>query len=210
MKAIILFLFSILSSLPVGAYLPKEGNVHAVFGHYLSQTNYKNSPNKPHPAPAFGGFSITAQGDANDKGSLEIGINYFNKLYFRDDSGNHLSEQIQFLQITMGYRYWLNPYWSTALAFASGYPLGDPQVVSSSILNDSTFQTSAHDPSESGVDVSLAYDLWNREPFGVVFDLRYTYSFTNRSGESGDNMGAILGLRYLIQEKRMGPNGNKN
>lgn len=151
-----------------------------------------------------------AQGDANDKGNLEICINYFNKLYFREDSGNHLSEQIQFLQITMGYRYWLNPYWSTALAFSSGYPLGDPQIVTADLPTDNTFQTSAHDSSESGLDVSLAYDLWNREPFGVVFDLRYTYSFTNRSGESGDNLGAILGLRYLIQEKVPTPQINKN
>ncbi|MEK6772330.1 MAG: hypothetical protein AABY64_00185 [Bdellovibrionota bacterium] len=202
MKAIILILFLIVS-LSAGAYVPKEGNVHAVIGSYSSQTNYRNSQNKPSPVPIFSGFSLMAQGDASDKGNLEICINYFNKLYFREDGGNYLSERIQYLQITMGYRYWLNNYWSTALAFASGYPLATPQTATSYLPNDSTFETSAHDPSEAGLDMSLAYDVWNQEPYSIVVDLRYTYSFTSRSGESADNMGAIVGLRYLIQEKQV-------
>ncbi len=201
MKAMILILFLIVYE-PAGAYVPKEGNVHAVLGAYNAQTVYRNSQNKPSPVPIFSGFSLMAQGDASDKGNLEICINYFNKLYFREDSGNYLSERIQFLQITMGYRYWLNNYWSTALAFASGYPLGDPQTSISYLPNDSTFETSAHDPSEAGADMSLAYDVWNKEPYSVVVDLRYTYSFTSRSGESADNFGVIVGLRYLIQEKK--------
>ncbi len=201
MKAITLIFITIFS-LSAGAYTPKEGNVHGVFGHYLAQTLYRNSPNKPDPIPRFAGFSLMAQGDANQRGNVEICINYFNKVYFREDADNLLSEQIQNLQITMGYRYWLDNYWSAAIAFSSSYPLGDPHIVSKQLGSDLSFETSAHDPSESGADISIAYDLWIREPYSVVADLRYTYSFSSRSGESGDNLGIIVGLRYLIQEKQ--------
>lgn len=203
MKAIIL-IFLCLFSFNAGAYSPKEGNVHAVFGPYFTQTYYRNSIYKPSPTPSFSGFSLIAQGDANQRGNVEIAINYFNKVYFREDNDNSLSEQIQNLQITMGYRYWLDAYWSTALAFSSGYPLGDPHTLSSRLLSDSTFETSAHDPSESGLDLSISYDFWNQEPYSAVIDFHYTYSLTSRSGESADNLGALIGLRYLIQEKYKG------
>ncbi len=183
------------------AYTAKEGNVSAIFGPFFYKTSFAGSTSKA-TSPDLSGLTLMAIGDISDHGSLEIGIFYLNKIYLRERYSNYLAEKTQLIHITMGYRYWLNSYLSTSLSFYSAYSLGDVEVTYSDFRGVNEPTTSARDKTEYGFDGALQAEVWSSDRYAAVIDLRYSRSVTSQEHENADHYGALVGLRYFIQEKQ--------
>lgn len=184
------------------AYTPEEGNVLAILGPYIHQNTYHSS--RPDVEKSYlGGFALIAQGDTSHNGSLEISMIHTDKIFYRDQGGSFLAEQSQYMHISMGYRYWMSPYFSTALAFYSAYSMGAAQTVTSTIRPGDGLTTSAQDTTEYGFDLSLQGEVWNKGRWAIVLDGRYSYSVTPKENEHANEYAMILGLRYFIQEKQV-------
>lgn len=197
----ILSVFFILCySISSQAYTPSEGNISTYIGPYLHKTDFSSSSTGAE-SPALGGVGWVVLGDASDTGSLEVGVFYLNKVYYRDYQGNELVEQTGLYHVTMGYRWWFSPYFSGSLSFFSDYSAGDIKVVHTNMADPALMNTSARDTTEYGFDFSLQTDLWNQGPWAAVLDARYSLSVTGKEGEKANHFGAVIGLRYLIQEK---------
>ena len=196
------FLISILLlSEKTFAYTPKEGNVSAILGPFFYKTNFSGSPSGA-TSPYLSGTTLMAIGDISDHGSLELGIFYLNKIYFRERYGNYLAEKTQLVHITMGYRRWWTSYLSTSLSFFSAYSLGDVEIVHSDFQGVGEPTTSARDKTEYGFDAALQGEVWSLDRYAVDIDLRYSRSVTNQEHENADHYGIFVGLRYFIQEKQ--------
>lgn len=202
MKKVICFLFlwSFLSPSFADAYLPQEGNITATVGTWLTKTHFNDPGTKAKP-PWLGGFGLIALGDINERGSLEIGLAHQNKIYFRERGGRYLSEGTELMNVTMGYRRWWNPYFSSALLFSSAYTMGNPRTVYSDFTPQDDVDTSARDTTEYAVEFSTQGDLKTWDNVALILDLRYALSLTNKPNEKADHYGFMLGLRYLVQEK---------
>lgn len=202
MKSVVSFSFIILLGFTEAsfAYTPKEGNITATVGPFTHKTHFDSSPSGA-KSPILGGMALIANGDINDKGSLEIAMIHMNKTYFRDEGGKFLGEQTELFHITMGYRRWFNPYLSGSLAFSSGYTMGDPRIIHSDFLPGQEISTSARDTAEYGVDVSVQADLWTKNDVSFLIDTRYNFSLTKKPSEAGDHYGVLLAIRFMVQEK---------
>lgn len=197
----ILSVFLLLSySISSLAYTPSEGNISTYFGPYLYKTDFDSSASGA-KSPTLGGLGWVVLGDSSDSGSLEVGVFYLNKYYYRNYQGNELAEQTALYHVTMGYRWWFTPYFSASLSFFSDYSAGDVQIVHTNMADPALMNTSARDTAEYGFDIALQTDLWNQGRWAAVLDARYSLSVTGKEGESANNFGAVIGLRYLIQEK---------
>ncbi len=185
---------------PAFAYHPSEGTVTATLGPYSNKTDFSGSSTGA-TSQFSPGFGFLAQGDINDKSSLEIAIFYMKKTYFRENSSLFIAERTDVTQINMGYRYWLGTYVSTALAFYSAYSLGDVQVVHNDFPIDVEIGTSARDMTEYGLDFSLQWEIWTHKDYSIVIDGRYAHSFTNKENEIGNHLGGLLGFKYAVQKK---------
>lgn len=186
----------------VSAYSPKEGNVLGTVGFILHRTNFETSHTGAR-APWSGGLALVANGDLNDVGQLEVGLFHINKQYFRDLAYRYVGEVTETLHITMGYRYWFTPKFSTALAFSSAYSMGDVRELHNDFKPDLAIDTSARDNVEYGFDLSLQAELFNWSRYAVTFDGLYSLSITGKPNEKADHYGFMIGLRYFIQEKQV-------
>jgi hypothetical protein len=204
MQNLKLFLFAniLILSLKSAAYTPKEGNVSAMLGPYVYQTVFSGSATGV-KSPYLGGFGLIIMGDVSDYGNLEISVFHMNKIYYREPGDDFLAEKTQLVHISMGYRYWFNPYFSSALAFSSAYAIGDPTIVSSNIAPGHQVDTSARDLTEYGFDLSIQSQLWANNVMAIVLDGRYSLSVTSKVHEHADHFGFLLGLRYFVQEKQV-------
>lgn len=172
----------------------------ATLGPYFSRTNF-NDPGTKAKAPWLGGFGLIALGDINERGSLEIGLFHMNKAFFRQKAGSYIGEETGLVHVTMGYRRWWNPYFSSSLSLSSAYTIGNPRIIYSDFTPRDLEDTSARDMTEYGLEFSTQGDLKTWDDVALVLDLRYGLSLTNKPGEKADHYGLMLGLRYLIQEK---------
>lgn len=195
-----IYFFIFLLSPLVKAYDPKEGNIAAILGPFVSRTDYQGSDTGA-KAPYFGDIGLIALGDVNERGALEIGLFHLHKIYFREQNAKTMAEKVELIHITMGYRRWLTPYFSASMAFSSSYPMGRPQIIHSDFAPGSEIDTSARDTVDYGFDFSLQGELWSKNRYAVVADARYGLSVTNKQDEKGNHYGLMLGLKYLIQEK---------
>ncbi len=184
----------------VQAYTPQEGNVTATLGTFIYKTNFSGS-NSGAKSPNLAGLGLIALGDINSFGSLEIAMFDLHKIYFREELGKHIAVEKEVIHITLGYRYWINPYFSSSLSFYSSYSLGDPRLVHSDFLPNTEIDTSANDTTEYGFDLAIQADLWSSEKWAVTSEGRYSLSVTSKKNENADHYGIMLGLRYLIQDK---------
>lgn len=205
MKAVI---EKILSCLPVliiagiaHAYTPKEGSVTGTFGPFLNKTNFTGSSSGA-KASVLGGPGLVAVGDISDHSGLEVAMFYMPKMFFRDADGLFIAEKVQMLQVNMGYRRWLNPYFSTSLTFYSTYAIGDEEIVHSDFNPRNSVGTSARDRTEYGFDWALQGDLYSWDKSAIVLDLRYSMNVTPKKDEKADHYGVMLGYRYLLKEKK--------
>ncbi|WP_413289195.1 hypothetical protein [Bdellovibrio sp. HCB337] len=184
------------------AYIPEEGQVTATLGPYWSKTNFE-STTSPEANPSFmTGLGLVALGDINNFSSLEITMFYTPKDFIRQQGDEFIVERSQLLHIGMGYRYWINPYFSSSLAFYSSYTMGDPMVVYTDFPPGQDINTSARDTTEYGFDWSIQGQLWGSDQVAVILDTRYSFSVTPKQGEHEDTYGVLLGLRYLVQEEK--------
>lgn len=196
----IIFLFLIIFGPLCWSYSPKEGNISAHVGLLSVKTNFKEAK-APVSNPDLPGAGIVVTGDVSDSSALEVALFYFNKRYLRFEDSQALAEETQLIHITMGYRRWISSRFSASLAISTGYPLGDVKTLYSSQSPPRSFITSARDVVEYGADFAVQYELWEGSQFDVVTDLRYGLSLTSRSKEEADHFAAMIGLRYLLQEK---------
>jgi len=199
-KNLILFFCILFCTTSTFAYTLKEGNVTAIVGPFFYKTNFGDTDTGA-KSPILGDVALIIEGDINDHSALEIGLFHMHKLYLRQQDGNSLVEQTQLFDITLGYRYFFNPYVSLAVAFYSAFPLADVQVVHNDFPAGTDFDTSARDTSENGFDFSLQTELWHKENLAVVADARYALSTTNKSDEKGDHYGLFIGVKFMVQEK---------
>jgi hypothetical protein len=182
------------------AYTPQEGDVSASMGPFLYKTNFKGGQDRAE-SNYKADFGLLVQGDSSDKGSLEISLFHMNKSFFRDQGGDFLAEEVELMQVGLGYRRWLGHYFSAALDFYSSYAISDPHVIHSTNVSGNPLDTSASDITEYGLEGSLQAELWSQGRFGLIFDARYAHSFTSKENESGDHYGGLLALRYFVQGK---------
>ncbi len=183
------------------AYEPVEGQVNATLGPYYAKTNFAGV-NSGINSSYLGGLGLIAVGDINPKGSLEIGMFYLPQVFFREQGTQLIAEKTQLMHISMGYRHWLNPYFSTSLAFYSSYSMGEPQTIYSEFPSGSEIDTSARDITEYGVDFSVQGDLWSHDKFAIIFEGRYSLALTSKQNEKSDQYGFMLGIRYLVQAEK--------
>jgi hypothetical protein len=193
--------FLILSySIHSWAYEPSEGNVSIFLGPYIYKTNFKSTSTGA-TSPNLGGAGLVVLGDVNDKGSLEIGLFYLNKIFFRELAGQYIAEQTGVTQVTMGYRRWWNNWFSSSLSFYSAYSIGAPEIVHNDFAPGTEIDTSARDTTEYGFDLSLQTNVYEQGKWALDLDTRYSYSVTPKANENSDHYGVLLGLRYMFQEK---------
>lgn len=199
-KSIIFFII-LLFCLQSFSYVPEEGRVSATFGPYWNRTNFEGSSTVDKPG-YLTGMELVAVGDISDHGSLEIAMIYTPQIFFNDVDGKFLAEKIQTIHITMGYRWWHTPYISTSLALYSAYPMGVLEIVHNDNGVSQTLDTSARDKTEYGFDWAIQGEIWNQGLYAVVLEGRYSYSLTHKKDEHADQFGAMLGIRYIIQEEK--------
>jgi hypothetical protein len=194
-------LFVFFNTLPVFSYVLKEGNVTGIVGPFVYRTNFTDTDTGA-KSPFLGDVALIVQGDISDHSALEIGLFHMHKLYFRQASGLSIVEATQLFHVTMGYRYFFNPYFSFATAFYSAYSMADPSIVHNDFPAGSELDTSARDNTEYGFDFSFQTELLHRDNSALIADVRYALSVTNKVAEKGDHYGLFLGWKFLIQEKQ--------
>lgn len=197
------FLFMILAFIfnySAYAYEPADGNITVTAGSFIYRTIFPDTTNGV-TSGYHGDFGLILNGDLDDKGSLEIALFHMNKIYSREEEAKTQVEQTQVMHISMGYRRWVNPYFSGALGFYSGYPMDDTKVVHTDFAPGTEITTSARDKTEYGFDVSIASEVWSNNIISVVADARYAWSLTSQPHENADHYGFMLGVKYLFQEK---------
>ncbi|ASD65042.1 hypothetical protein [Bdellovibrio bacteriovorus] len=194
---------SLLAAKSVQAYIPQRGNVVATLSPYFFQTNYDGHEQGQNKVDT--GISLVANGDVDNKGSLEIAVIYMNKTYFREDGSRTVAEKTPLMHITMGYRRWWTELFSTSLALYTSYPMGLVDVLHNDFTPEEDMGTTARSTTETGLDLALQYELINRERFSIVAEGRYSYSLTKKSNEYADQYGASIGIRYFIQSKVASP-----
>ena len=188
--------------LEVSAYSPKEGNILGNIGFFVHRTNFQTTSTGAQ-APYSGGIALVANGDLNDHGQLEVGVFHMNKQYFRDVNSRYQGEETEEIHVTMGYRYWIAPSFSVALSFSSAYSMGDVRELHNDFRPAPTIDTSASDRVEYGFDLSLQTELYAWGRYAVTLDGIYSLSVTGKPNEKADHYGALIGLRYFIQEKQV-------
>lgn len=198
-----LILLSCLFSMAGWAHEPKEGKVLITVAPYFYQTH--NAINSGLSTPPLMGFGIIGEGDIDHHGGLEIALNYLQKIYSRRVGDLYNIEKTKRVHITMGYRHWFNPKFSSALGFFSAYSIGEGAVVHTDFPYESRPDSSANDVAEYGFDLSLLYEPWSKGPLAMIVDARYSYSVTNKVYEDGNHYGALVGFKYTVQEERIKP-----
>lgn len=204
-----IFLVILLLVFQASAYSPNEGNVTATLGTFLYKNNLGDKVSKLN-SPSFSGLGLIALGDLNTIGSLEIAIFDLHKQYYREQAGYELVEEKEVVHITMGYRYWINPYFSSSLSFFSSYSMGEVKIIHTTFTPGTEIDTSARDTTEYGFDLAIQGDLYSSEIWAIVAEARYSLSVTSKENENSDHYGLMLGFRHLMQEKRIDGNVKKN
>ena len=201
--AILKTIFFTVFALGVGwaqAYSPKDGNVQISLGHFWFKSNFEKAGGLPSP-PQQGGLGIVAVGDVSDSGAIEIAIFQMSKRYYREQLGYYIGEKTEIVHITMGYRWWLSPSFSAALALFSSYSMGTPNTFLNQAPSELMIKTSAQDITEYGFDGALQGEIWTQGRYSVFVEGRYSWSATAKVREYADHYGAFVGLRYFLQSR---------
>ncbi len=198
LKFFIILIAIILSKISY-AHQPEEGKVFGTLGGFLNHTQAIYTSEAPY-SRFNPGFGLLAEGDISSHGGLEIGLFYFLKTYKREFGVNGLVvANVDKIDIPMGYRYWLSPQLSGAVAFSSSFSVGDSFVSYSNVVGDQS--TSASNITDYGFDFSVQWEFWTNNVFSLLLDGRYSLSISSNLGEDANTYGILVGLKYLIQEK---------
>lgn len=196
----LLMILAIIFHQSAQAYVPADGNITVTAGPFVYRTIFDDTTTGV-TSGYHGDFGLILNGDLDDKGSLEIAMFHMNKVFAREQGSLTQVEQTQVMHISMGYRRWVNPYFSGALGLYTGYPMDDTKVVHSDFAPGSEITTSARDKTEYGLDISIASQVWSNDIISVVADARYAWSLTSQPDEKANHYGFMLGVKYLFQEK---------
>lgn len=196
-KLIILSLL-FFTTLQVEAYVPQRGNINVLLSGYSFQSQIKSSTLLSDVD--VNGFGLTAIGDVSPRGSLEISSIFLNKTFYRSTDDMSLKEESKVVHVTMGYRHWWKHWFSSSFSFFTAYPMGTMTVLDSRNAA-SDFETSAHEKSQSGLDLALQAELYSKGRWGVQTEARYSYYITKLSGEDPHQLGLSLGVRYFLQSR---------
>ncbi len=196
-KSTILTLF-LFASLPTFAYQPKEGQVSAQLGAFMTQTDFNNS-HISRDRRFEGGTGLIVNGDIDDKSSLELTLFNMYKTYYRKEGTQVFGQKTALIHIGMGYRWWHSSKYSTSLSFYSAYANGNIQNVYSDFPIGSEIKTSAQDDVEYGFDLAAQAEVYEYMNYAFVVDTRYALSLTNKTKESGNHFGLFLGIRFPVQ-----------
>jgi hypothetical protein len=197
----ILIVFLCFSAKQSFAYTPKEGNLAIILGPTFYKTDFGGAN------PAFNqayatGLGLIAVGDLNEHGGLEFSVFTLNKTFLRaDEAGNYIAQKAEMLDITMGWRQWIDEMFSASISFFSAYPMGTPETIYSNIPFGEFVNTSASDKVEYGFEFAGQAELLHWEQFAFVTDVRYSWSVTPKEEEHGDHYGIMFGLRYMAIQK---------
>lgn len=187
---------------PVSAHIPREGDVRAAVGPFWYKTDLRDHS---FDSPTQGGIGVIVEGDVDYYGGVEIGAFYNRQLFSIQKEGKELTEFGKRMYITMGYRHWLNPYFSGAVAFFSSYAMGEPQIVRNDFGQNQQPKTSASDVTEYGFDFSLQCEPLSKDRLALVLDARYSLSVTSKPGEASNFFGLFVAFKYYIQGQEKQP-----
>lgn len=199
LNTILLILLTFLAD-SASAHPPKVGTIMATMGPYIYRTSFDSRVNGV-DSPIMAGAGLIVEGDVDKNGGLEIGAFYLHKDYFRRQDGGVLQQTNKIMYITMGYRHWLTHRFSGAAALYSSYTMGDFRTVHTDFPSGSDVDTSAHDTTDYGFDFSLQYEFLTIDRLHFVFDARYSLNVTPKYHEEADHYGALVGVKYMVQEK---------
>lgn len=184
------------------AHTAEEGKVTATLGPYINRTLFLG-PYAKDLESYLGSYALIAVGDISPRGGLEIAMIYSpNILFYRESAGKYIAERVQSIHITMGYHWWLTSRFSTSLAFYSAYSIGTPNIVYSEFSPANLVDTSARDVVEYGFDGAAQWELWSHQGLAAIIEGRYSASVTHKKDENSDNIGILIGLRYVVQEEK--------
>ena len=192
-------------SLQTPAYQPQDGQITAIAGPIIYQTRQTLNSDL-FKAPVRGGLGLTVLGDLDDHSAIEVELLLMRKNYYRQDQNFYASEETDLAHIALGYRRYFGSYVSGALDFYSAYSAGDPKTNYNDSPPGQLIDTSAHDMTEYGFEASLMGELFTINRIALITDLRYAKSLTSKSNENGDHYSLMLGIRYLLQEKKPSDN----
>lgn len=196
-KFIILSLLFLVSPKSL-AYIPQRGNVNLILSRYTFKSQITNDTLSGDLSP--NGFGLTAIGDVNPHGSLEISSIFYHKSFYRLHERMTALEESDVVHVTMGYRHYWSHWFSSSLSFFTAYPLGTVDVISRE--NATTdFQTSATKNSQSGMDLALQGELWASGRWGLQAEIRYSHYLAKLEGEDPHQLGVGLGIRYFLQSR---------
>lgn len=193
-------LILLLSTTKIWAYKPAEGQLTLTTGLSMHQTRLTiDQPDIS--APISGGLNLYVTGDVNDKGdAIEVALMALRKSYFRENQGITIGESTDLLQISLGYRRYLNSWFSAGLQLATAYRAGRVEVFHNPDgVTPEQITTSARDTTDYGLNISLMSEIWKSAHFSVVTDFRYSV-FAGKSGENSDMSTVMLGVRYVLQD----------
>lgn len=179
------------------AHPPEGGKIWGTLAPMVTRT--KTSHDAVLSAPYVGAGAVV-EADVDDNGGVEVGLFYQNKVYVRERGAEVLVERIKRMYVTTGYRHWFAPWVSAAVAVASSYSMGDPQVIAGRVRD--TFRTTARDITEYGIDVSLQWEIWGEGDVAVVADARYAHSLSRNQGEDADVYGFLLGYKHRVPNRK--------
>jgi hypothetical protein len=191
----------LLHAAPVLAHQPQEGDIWGTVGPFLSVT--KTREKSANDAAVTG--AITAEGDVDKNGGVEIAMAYIDKYYARKQAGDAIAERIKRMYVTTGYRHWFIPSVSIGGAFFSSYSMGDAQVVMADVAPGHELKTTAHAITEYGMDFSLQYELIQVAGLAIVADGRYSLPIRHKPREDADTLGILIGCKYLVPKGRKEP-----
>ena len=176
------------------AHQPHEGDIWATVAPGVMETR-SNDPRANDPT-ATGG--ITAEGDVDYNGGVEIAMLYVDKLYARRKGDDAIVERIKRMYVTTGYRHWFFPSLSFGGAFFSSYSMGDAKVVVDDVAEGHELKTTARAITEYGMDFSVQYELFHVQEVAMTLDARYSLSLPHKSREDADTMGILLGCKWRV------------
>lgn len=182
------------------AYIPQEGNATATYSLIMYRTEFYEGPSSA-KSPYLLDFGLVANGDLNSNSSIEVSIFHLNKIFFRTQNSQVLSEKTQSIQIITAYRFWLNSEWATGLGLSSLFPIGDVHTQSDSGNLKQNYTTSASETVNNGLDFFIEKEIITNSDFSITLNLHYNYSISAKENENSNQYGLVLGYRRIVQKK---------
>ena len=198
MKRLVLVFIFLLIPAVATAHQPAKGNIYVTLGPSIliadAEADYWGLENDPSY-----GLSLIVNGDVDRNGGLEVGMAYFNQLFFRDHEDQKTVGKAQRLHMNLGYRHWFVSSVSAGLLLVTHYSMGGVDEVASSDF--SLLETSGSEASDSGLSLSFQYEFSNKKDYAIIVDYRFTEMFHLPDGEESRSHMVTLGLKKHVQKK---------